>query len=374
MKTLLEIEESLLPSAQSRTFSLPGKNFSARLLSNREHCLTLADYHLQPFFASANGGKIDWEIRTWLAGQAWRPLSEPSREARFMDHQSHIWELPEGGKVILEKESGAGFWCRGKTISVYPPDESPENCRQAARMVREFIAQSAAKENFLRLHAAAVTDHAGRGLLILGTKGAGKTSLMLSLIREGVSRFCANDRLLLSCNNSSPEALGLPNSVRLDLRALKQFPQFEQLPSRRMVSSREGELKVAFAPQELCRALGAEIISRTEVHAVLAPELRSERRTVETRQVPREERAALLDACLLPADETFLAMAGNGSATWSKDRSGYQSLLTLPWLRVTAPPGHPDLAEKTLKRIEENSLGEVSAGYKRQASANIGAG
>jgi hypothetical protein len=357
MRAFLDIEATLLPSAKAQAFALPGGELSARLSSNCATCLELAEYFLYPFFISAAAGEPDWEIRAWFIGREVAPLPGARKEGRFMDRPSLIWESPSGERFILEQESGTGFWCRGRIISVFTRDDSPENCRQAARMIREFIAQSAAGRNSLRLHAAAVTNPAGKALLILGTKGAGKTSLMLSLIQGGRAGFCANDRLLVDCENHVPEALGLPNSVRLDLRALVRFPHLNRLPSRRLVSSREGELKVAFPAQELCAALGVEILGRAGIGAVLAPELHPETEKVEISEVPAGERGELLNACLLPADATFLELAKARGGSLPEFSGGgaehvAKRLIALPWFRIKAAPQHPDLAEEVMRRVK----------------------
>ncbi|MGQ0564069.1 MAG: HPr kinase/phosphorylase [Gemmobacter sp.] len=84
------------------------------------------------------------------------------------------------------------------------------------------------------LHATAVADAAGRGLIILGPSGAGKSALAWALLALG-ARLVADDRTVVT---AGPEglSLGCPPTIRglIEARGLGLL-RAEALPSARLV-------------------------------------------------------------------------------------------------------------------------------------------
>src|SRR5205085_11837046 len=61
------------------------------------------------------------------------------------------------------------------------------------------------------VHAAGVC-RGGKGLLIAGTSGAGKTTLALALIKEGLE-FLGDDMLFLADGSNGPRVLSFPDET-----------------------------------------------------------------------------------------------------------------------------------------------------------------
>ena len=65
------------------------------------------------------------------------------------------------------------------------------------RVVREYFHNAALHAGGLVLHAAAVV-HDGRAIAVAGRKGAGKTTMLLRLLRDANASFLSNDRVLVT--------------------------------------------------------------------------------------------------------------------------------------------------------------------------------
>lgn len=72
------------------------------------------------------------------------------------------------------------------------------------------------------LHAAAIADEKGRAALIVGVSNAGKTSILLGLLREGY-RMVTDDYCVL--RNDTLQVTSLPTGITVTERTLKAFPE-----------------------------------------------------------------------------------------------------------------------------------------------------
>jgi hypothetical protein len=81
------------------------------------------------------------------------------------------------------------------------------------RAVRE-LAMGHAGDRGLLLHAAAGAV-AHRVVVLAGPTAAGKTTLLLHLLRSGVARYVANNRVRVSLGEDPPRARGMPTIVTI---------------------------------------------------------------------------------------------------------------------------------------------------------------
>ncbi|MCU1426505.1 MAG: hypothetical protein JWL83_505 [Actinomycetia bacterium] len=77
------------------------------------------------------------------------------------------------------------------------------------------------------LHAACVADN-GRGLLVAGASGAGKTTLAIALARAGLT-FLTDDMVFLSIHDDTIAVLALPDEIDVTDSTVDMFPELGSL-------------------------------------------------------------------------------------------------------------------------------------------------
>lgn len=96
-----------------------------------------------------------------------------------------------------------------------------------ARTVRNTVVAYLQNENWVSYHAGAVEMSHGV-VMIVGDSGAGKTSLITALMKDG-ARYVANERLLVKEEASGVRALGYPMAIAIGLGTLMQFRELDKL-------------------------------------------------------------------------------------------------------------------------------------------------
>ena len=99
------------------------------------------------------------------------------------------------------------------TIRVVGPDESQVKL-DTARIARMLVTNELEQRGWVVLHAACVIGPEG-GVLVIGNKGAGKTTLSLILSSLGTRALLANDRCLVRTDGNVVQALPWPGSVSI---------------------------------------------------------------------------------------------------------------------------------------------------------------
>ena len=95
------------------------------------------------------------------------------------------------------------------------------------RMLRELASQRLPARQCRQMHAAALENDA-HGLLICGPRRAGKTSLLLHLLRARRTRYLANDRALLHLGAADdPWLSGMPTVVSIRERTVRLLPSLD---------------------------------------------------------------------------------------------------------------------------------------------------
>ncbi len=103
-----------------------------------------------------------------------------------------------------------------------------------------------AQYGYFDLHGAGVINN-GRGYLILGPSGSGKSSLALSLVNQGWG-YASDDALLLDTNKSELIVHSFRKNFYVDFQLVKQFPELKNL--MRMHNSKESD-KFFFNPEDI---------------------------------------------------------------------------------------------------------------------------
>ena len=183
------------------------------------------------------------------------------------------------------------------------------------RAVRE-LAMGHAGDHGLLLHAAAVAV-ARRVVVIAGPTAAGKTTLLLHLLRSGTGgvHYVANDRVRVSLTEARPRARGMPTIVTLRPRTRELFAdlgerlrdreyQFqrglrERVPGPRLPLYTFSDGRAGLSPAQLADALGVERMAEGDIAAVVFPTITDTGEALSLRRMSSVEAADRLEACLL---------------------------------------------------------------------------
>ena len=162
------------------------------------------------------------------------------------------------------------------------------------RIVREFAQSRAMAAGAIAFHAAALGSN-GRIVAIAGPKKAGKTSLLLHLLRVTGASFVASDRLCLVHGRCGMEARGLPTLIKIRGGSIELFPEaFESLENRPRLlcltrderaqpdhpayaSPLNEEPRRILNPGQLTEVLGVGRLGHGALAAVIFPRVEAER-------------------------------------------------------------------------------------------------
>lgn len=222
--------------------------------------------------------------------------------------------------AVLAQPGGHAYWVETlHTLIVTDTQQSTVTVRcakeeaalhWAARLPRQAITAQLLENGAVYAHTAAFS-RGGRGVVIAGHRGRGKTTTLLSCLHRLGADYVTNDRLLLRTEDEGRLAGYVwPARLRAGIGTLSALPHLADLvpaeqravPAEQRWSSRP---KVPIEPWDFARLLSGDGRVLGSVHPALLvfPELDRERTTVSVEQVERAEaRAELLRTRLFMTD------------------------------------------------------------------------
>lgn len=168
-------------------------------------------------------------------------------------------------------------------------DPSSRRWRFTLMWLFHEIAATQLRHTHLDLHAAAV-GAGDRGLLIVGPKGAGKTTLSFHLLRTGLCQWIANDRVFATASADRTAILGVPTAVKIRPGTAAEFPELRRsLPDverpylytlaeldRLPATSSAPAHEYALSPAQLTRQLGVEPLASVVPGAIVFPHIHAD--------------------------------------------------------------------------------------------------
>jgi hypothetical protein len=280
--------------------------------------------------------------------------------------------------------NGAGgiFWLAdfdAKRIFIVFSSRTKMPALDYGRTVRDVVTAYLTDQGWALYHAGAVATAKG-ALMIVGNPGAGKTSLILALLRDG-ARYIANEQLFVRAQGNSFRVLGYPLAIAVGLGTALQFPGLRDLienpdpllyPRRRFSARRVAETpkaewpslddKLQLLPEELCSHVGAPgVSSGGSLHAVVVP------RVSRTQVTPGTELLTKRAVRRILSDNLLEPLVNKSRFAWSEmvvqrlrrddDASSIEGLSNLTAVGFTfslpASEGSSSLADTLLAAIEE---------------------
>jgi len=163
--------------------------------------------------------------------------------------------------------------------------------------LRLLLSWATARSGRRMVHAGAVGD-GGRGVLLAGSGGTGKSTVAVTCLDAGMD-YVADDYLLLSGSPGMPRVHALYGTAKLDERSLQAFPM---LVPAAMPPSREGEKWVL----DLHALRPSRLAGELDIAAVVLPRLTGGER-------PSLERVSAATALLALAPSTIFQAPDGGA-------------------------------------------------------------
>jgi hypothetical protein len=201
-------------------------------------------------------------------------------DSRVVRHPA--WRDLDGGWTIVDHELDAVYRVApdAARVEVMAGSGVPAARVALMRVVRELATAEALRNGALLLHAAALVRD-GQGILLVGPKRAGKTTLLLRALAVPGTAFIANDRVVVDGTRDAvargmpsivsvrPEVLAPMPSVAARLRALGYHHSLTMAEARHAGSGQPSGGGADLSPAQLCDLLGVRATSAAPVRAVV---------------------------------------------------------------------------------------------------------
>jgi hypothetical protein len=214
------------------------------------------------------------------------------------------WRSAEGLRSVVDEPACVAYEvdASGRCVTLVTSPGKVGVRPALMRVVRELAMYHARKRGGLLLHAAALAvGH--HGLILAGEKNAGKTTLLVNLLRHGAARYVSNDRVLVSLAVSPPSVHGMPTIVSVRPGTLAFFPHLgAQLPDSGFhyrltmqevaagrAAHRWSDGRFGLSPAQFCALLGVEQLGTCQAAAVVFPRIAEDERTIGLRQLSETE-------------------------------------------------------------------------------------
>lgn len=242
---------------------------------------------LAPVFASVDHGdpsftltlepfdRLPPEFRR-LAGQ---PFVIRRSSAALFNFSVEMAEWPEGRLAAIDEIGSTAYLIdrtNGRAV-MYVSDRSFFHLIEFVRYTALICEEAAGT---VLLHAAAVLSGDG-AVLILGRKGAGKTTTMLRLVGGGGQRFLSGDKVLLSRRDGGYMVRAWPDYPHVGIGSLRQVPAVAACCGVSFLhpdgTPRPDTEKISIDPDLYLAALGGAAPPGTPlVSALIFPDVRGE--------------------------------------------------------------------------------------------------
>jgi len=227
------------------------------------------------------------------------------------DEEFHVFYVADGPGRVEIVADGTRPWAR---VALF-------------RVLREVVTTACHGADRLMVHAAGLVAD-GRGVILVGPKRAGKTSLLAHALTHPDVRFLANDRAVVADGGDTPVVRGMPTIVRVRADMARFFPGPFRACSRdpdqacwsraearaRQPREMPGEAPVVLSPAQFVTLFGVEQATVAPLRVVVFPRVSAEAAGLDVRALAPDEAAARLHASLfpVPAGPSLAAAVASG--------------------------------------------------------------
>jgi hypothetical protein len=213
----------------------------------------------------------------------------------------------------VENQAGAyAVAAHGRHIELFTHSGTMCPHRYPIRLVREAMLRTYEDAGGVIFHAAGV-DVEGAGVMVCGSRGAGKTTVTAALLRATGADLLSNDRLI---THQGDHVVAVPLPVPTARGTIEAFPELEQAARRAIADAAElgrmpadfgSTVKHAFTAREFAQAFQADLVPASVVRLILVPHLTDTREPARLRYLSGDEARQVIGAnCFTPRDEFWV--------------------------------------------------------------------
>lgn len=211
--------------------------------------------------------------------------------------------------IVLEEERVSVVACRG-----------PEPGQILLRLLRDLACYINEQRGMVLMHGAACVLN-NKGILLLGSKCAGKTTLLSRFMEQG-AKLLANDRVFLSMKNDEIQMWSLPLPLRVGVGTIEAIPAYKTYCSDKMIFYRKQSQnslealahrhftpmddKIILTNKECERIFNIEAIDCAALDVVIMPQIFIGGNNLKiSNPSEREVSRIFWETCFTPDDESF---------------------------------------------------------------------
>ncbi len=281
--------------------------------------------------------------------------------------------------IVSQNTAEVGLLMRANNMAARTP---------LMRVVREFAMNHAHRTGHLVIHGSAFVI-GGRGAIIAGPKEAGKTTLLIHVLRQGAVEYLSNDRVIVTFDEVGPTLRGMPTIVTVRQQTLEMFPPLRhrlltssyhsrltlseatQRPHRPVRPGKNGQFSLS--PAQFCELLQVKATAQGHARGLVFPRVTGRSGMIDLEQLSAEAAAVRLIESLFRARSSqkvteVFTLSGHGSRS---DKATLERLC----LRLTSQVrcfecrmGEEAYQDETsaamfIRRVVGYPLGLVNKGY-----------
>lgn len=300
------------------------EDLSLRVVAPQPMLVWLAEF-LAPAFVIGAGDDYDATVvlqedpAAYEAAVAHHAGAETSELDCFIN-DSHVIRLPalttSSGTIAFQASHRVVYRvdAPARAVTLLSRPGNPSARTALMRVVRELAMNRSLRRGGVFLHAAACAG-AGRGMLLAGEKHAGKTTLLLYLLRATGTPFISNDRVLLPSPNAD-HVRAMPTIVTLRADTLAFFPRVrselvtKSFSHQRTLAEAAADTQPArpwrdgsfgISPAQLTTLLGVEREAACMSRVILFPQRTNEANAGGLRELTPSEASIRIRSALLSA-------------------------------------------------------------------------
>lgn len=221
----------------------------------------------------------------------------------FFNHTGHVCKI-EGYEVYFDDVSEYIHIVNQNKHYLLIRTSVLDNFRVLERIERECLLITGHKKH-IRFHGGSFCSQNGEGVMIMGPKGAGKTSLLIGALING-SSIGANDRTEVYENNGQLFYCGVPTSMRL---SPEQIEYLELRNNTKLINEQFEDIgvnagKKEYSTQEIADYIGVDIANNSSLDKIIIPCFKKE--DIKVKKITdREYLEQMIEMNLMIDDKAF---------------------------------------------------------------------
>lgn len=229
-------------------------------------------------------------------GERWNMKAKAGRVGSF-----RLVHLLNTGSVFLIDAIGKTGVVLGRMDSFLKED--------TFHLIRSIMARAAEESGYVIYHSGAA-DLAGKGIMIVGESGYGKTTTFLELLSIGAVPV-SNDRIFLHTGREELVMHSWPSFINTSVGTLTKYPELTHLVPKVDNASLEelwyNKRKIPIEPPDFCKLLNVSFDYESSVDVMIFPSLNPDIEGSRLWEISRKEmEKRLTKSCYSPWDPAYL--------------------------------------------------------------------